>query len=327
MNEYPLVSVLIPCYNHEDFLNDCLCSVMAQDYTNIELLICDDCSPDNSFEKILSYKERLEERFSHVVILQNEVNCGVTKNINRMLQMAEGAFIKTIASDDAMAPNAISSMVAYLQAHPEMSVVVSNGIKIPEEQHYPDFRSEQRIYTSAPDFSKEGFFERVACCNQISAPAAMVRTSVYKEYGLYDETVKVEDYEFWLRILKDGKAQFGFLDADLLYYRINANSMTSMKNNAGLARRRKLFHESEIGSLKKYQEYLSKEAYADIVLMRILSERWLAIEHHLTDWEEELRREWKAFSHWADLQPGRKLSLCLLYQRQNFKKLLQWRGR
>ena len=113
MSKQPFVSIIIPCYNHEDFLDDCLASILNQTYQNIEILICDDCSPDNSYEKILSYKEKLENKFNNVVILKNEVNCGVTKNVNRMLKLAKGEFVKTIASDDSMAPNAISEMSGF----------------------------------------------------------------------------------------------------------------------------------------------------------------------------------------------------------------------
>ena len=308
MSGIPLVTIMIPCYNHEAFLGDCLSSILAQDYENIELLICDDCSPDNSYSVISSYEEKLRERFARVEIMRNEKNCGVTKNVNRMLHIAHGAYVKTLASDDAMAPNAIRSMVGYLEDNPEASVVVSNGVKVPEEQHYPDFSSHEKIYACPPDFSKDGFFERVARCNEISAPAAMVRMSVYQQYGFYDESVKVEDYEFWLRILKDGKTQFGFLDKDLLFYRINANSMTSMSGNAGLARRRKIMHQSEIESLNKYCAYFTKEAYAQIVLDRILDERGFAIIHRLPQWEEELREELRSFSKWKDLSAGDRLN-------------------
>lgn len=325
MSSNSLVTIMIPCYNHEAFLDDCLSSILAQDYENIELLICDDCSPDHSYSVISSYEDKLRERFTRVEIMRNEHNCGVTKNVNRMLSIARGEFVKTIASDDAMAPNAIRAMVSYLQENPHVGVVVSNGVKVPEEQHYPDFSSEEKIYACPPDFSKEGFFERVARCNEISAPAAMVRMSVYEAYGFYDEAVKVEDFEFWLRILKEGTTQFGFLDKDLLYYRINANSMTSVSANAGLARRRKLIHESEIGTLNKYRAYLSKEAYAEIVLDRIFSERWLAVAYKLADWERELREEWRSFSGWNDLPLKRRLALLLRSGKQSIKKRLRWR--
>ena len=64
MSEQPLVSILMPCYNHENFLPDCLDSILGQTYENIELLICDDCSPDGSWTVIESYEARLRQRFA-----------------------------------------------------------------------------------------------------------------------------------------------------------------------------------------------------------------------------------------------------------------------
>lgn len=320
-----LVSILIPCYNHEQFLDDCLGSILAQDYENIELLICDDCSPDGSFAKILSYEQRLKQRFSRVEILKNEVNCGVTKNVNRMLSMAKGDYIKTIASDDAMAPNAISGMVDYLNSHPEVSVVVANGVRVLETEQYPHFTAQGRLYDSPPNFSPDGFFLRVAQCNPISAPAAMVRMEVYKQFGMYDETVKIEDLEFWLRCLKDGACRFGFLDADLLYYRINANSMSSAAGNAGLARRRKLFHESEISTFYKFRDCFDPASFSRIVLLRIMQERYIAIGNRLWDWEAELVNRWKAFDGWQNLPVKQRLSFRLTGLKLNIKKCLSRR--
>lgn len=322
MNDCPLVSVLVPCYNHEAFLGDCLCSLLAQDYENIELLICDDCSGDNSYGVIQSFAGRLEDRFARAVIMRNDINCGITKNLNRMLALSQGDYVKILASDDAMTPNAIRAMVSYLRQHPEMDVVVTNGLKVSQTQHYPDLAGEEKIYTAAPDFSPQGFFARVAWCNRISAPAAMVRRSVYTEYGVYDEQVKVEDYEFWLRILKDGNCRFGFLDENLLFYRISDNSMTSLVGNAGLAERRRRILDSQLHTLRQYRAYLEKAAYAEIVLTRIFEERWLAVEYHLTDWEAELWVQWKQFPGWADLPAGKRLRFRLYSGRQRIKKCL-----
>lgn len=323
MSEQPLVSILMPCYNHENFLPDCLDSILGQTYENIELLICDDCSPDGSWTVIESYEARLRQRFARVELMRDQINCGVTKNVNRMLALAKGEFVKTIASDDAMAPDAIREMADFLQANPRIDVVVANGVKVPEEQHYPDFQGTEKIYASAPDFSSEGFFERVARRNEISAPAAMVRMSVYETYGFYDEAVKVEDYEFWLRVLQHGKARFGFLDKDLLYYRINANSMTSLSANAGLARRRKLIHESEMGTLQKYRHSLSGRAYAEIVIERMAAEWWMAVQYGMTDWEGQLHQSWNSFDGWKDLPFYKRMFYQWFSVKQMFKKFLR----
>lgn len=324
MNKHPLVSIIIPCYNHENFLDDCLNSILAQTYPNIEVLICDDCSPDDSYEKILSFKERLENRFENVVILKNEINCGVTKNVNRMLEIAKGEFIKTIASDDCMSPDAIFEMVNFLLDNPQVDVVVSNGVKVPEEQHYPNFNGDI-IYTEAPDFSKDDFFTRVAYCNQISAPAAMVRFSVYEKFGMYDQDVKVEDFEFWLRILKQNQTTFDFLNKNLIYYRINQNSMSSMVANENLAKRRKLIHSSEIESLNKYSAFFEKNTFSDIVLSRTLAERGFAIVNKLSDYEEELSKEIKQFFASNEISFKIAFKYRFIYIKQSMRKFLKKR--
>ncbi|MBQ3058120.1 MAG: glycosyltransferase [Clostridia bacterium] len=322
MIKQPLVSIIIPCYNHEAFLDDCLGSILAQTYPNIELLICDDCSPDNSYEKIMSYREELEKRFNNVIILKNEINCGVTKNVNRMLKLAKGEFVKTLASDDCMAPDAISEMVHFLIENSQIDVVVSNGIKVSEEQRYPDFSGDV-IYNALPDFSADGFFIRVAQCNQISAPAAMVRMSVYEKFGLYDENIKVEDFEFWLRIFKDGKAKIAFLDKDLIYYRINANSMSSNTNNKTIEKRRKLLFDAEIQSLYKYKDYFEPHAFAEIILNRIIAARGFAVSLRLKNFNMQLEQMWKEFPLWNCLTKKEVIGFKIKFLILTIKKLIK----
>ena len=323
MNQSPLVSVLIPCYNHEAFLDDCLKSLVAQTYENIELLICDDCSPDGSYAKILSWESALRERFSRVEILRNEVNCGVTKNINRMLSVSRGDYIKILASDDAMVPSAVARMVDFMERDVTISVAVVNGVKVPEDRHYPDFGGSEFVYPTPPDFSSDGFMERLARCNPVFAPGVMVRRSMYDEYGTYDESLKVEDYEYWLRLLKGGRAKFAYLDECLLYYRINANSMTSLSGNDGLAIRRKRIHSSELDTLEKYRDCFSPDVYAEIVLMRIFRELWLAVEYHLDSWEKELSDAWKKFPYRKDLSRKNQRKFRWLYFRQSVKRFIR----
>lgn len=319
----PLVSILIPCYNHELFLDDCIGSIINQDYENIEFFICDDVSPDNSFAVIKSWEERLKERFSSVVIMKNEENLGVTKNINRMLGLSKGEYIKVLASDDALAPDAISSMVDFLETNKETDVLIVNGHFVKEEEHYPDFNLEGKIYNEAPDFSENGFLERIGRCNNISAPAAFLRKKVFEEYGFYDENIKVEDFEFWLRIFKDKKVKIDFLDKTLIHYRINANSMSSNTNNKTIEKRRKLLFDAEIQSLYKYKDYFDPHAFAEIILNRIITARGFAVSLKLKNFNKELEKIWKEFSLWHVLSKKEILRFKVRFFILTIKKLVK----
>ncbi len=319
----PLVSILIPCYNHELFLDDCIGSIINQDYENIEFFICDDVSPDNSFAVIKSWEERLKERFSSVVIMKNEENLGVTKNINRMLELSKGEYIKVLASDDALAPDAISSMVDFLKTNKETDILIVNGHFVKEEERYPDFNLEGKIYNEAPDFSENGFLERIGRCNNISAPAAFLRKKVFEEYGFYDENIKVEDFEFWLRVFKDKKAKIAFLDKTLIYYRINANSMSSNANNKTIEKRRKLLFDAEIQSLYKYKDYFEPHAFAEIILNRIINARGFAVSLKLKNFNKELEEMWKEFSLWNLLSKKEILSFKMRFFILTIKRLIK----
>lgn len=321
MNKTPLVSLLVPCYNHERFLDDHLQSVLAQTYENIEILICDDCSRDGSFAKLMEYRPRLQARFSRVEILQNRENTGVSRNLNRLLELAKGDYIKILASDDALAAHAIEKMAAWLEDHPAYGLVVANGEKIPEDSRFPAFPGSGPVYAEAPDFSQPGFLERTALCCEIFAPGVMLRKAIFDRHGSYDESIPVEDFEYWLRLLAAGDIAFGYLDERLVYYRSSPMSITSMVGNPGLEQRRRRFYRAEMDALKKYQPHLPRDIYARAVLRRMMDERWLAVQAELPQWEQELRQEWKAF-------PDKKalpLKLAAVYFWRNRK--LDWKIR
>ena len=121
----PLVSILVPSYNQEKFVKDCIESILSQDYQNIELLVCDDCSSDDTFHILQDCCSKLSEKLAKVVIMQNDHNLGLVGNCNKLLQYCQGDFIKIIAGDDMLLPRCISSMVAFLESHLECDLVYS----------------------------------------------------------------------------------------------------------------------------------------------------------------------------------------------------------
>lgn len=116
----PLVSILCPAYNAERFLSDAIRSVLDQDYPNVELVLGDDCSSDNTVELARGIAAEYPART--VKILANEKNFGITPNCNNILAHCSGEYVCLFAADDVLYPGKISAQVALMQASPGASL-------------------------------------------------------------------------------------------------------------------------------------------------------------------------------------------------------------
>lgn len=106
MNDF-LVSVLIPCYNSSEFLHVSFNSIFSQTYKNIEIVCIDDCSSDDTYEKLLQY----QKDHSFVRVYRNETNMGVSFNRNKLINLAKGKYFIFLDSDDFYKNNAIEKLV------------------------------------------------------------------------------------------------------------------------------------------------------------------------------------------------------------------------
>lgn len=125
MNSLPLVSVIVPCYNSEEFILDCLKSILAQDYENYEVIVVDDGSTDRSLELIKSCPE---------VKVVSQSNAGACVARNKGLYESRGKYIKFLDSDDLLEPGCLSAQVIVSEALPDSSIVygdyfILNGSK------------------------------------------------------------------------------------------------------------------------------------------------------------------------------------------------------
>ena len=121
-----LVSVIVPAYNHEKYVQDTIKSIINQTYPNIELIVIDDGSKDLTWQKIQEIKEECEKRFVniHFETKQNEGTC---KTMNKLLSYANGDFIYLIASDDLAKPQAIEKEVEFLSKNPDYALCVGDN--------------------------------------------------------------------------------------------------------------------------------------------------------------------------------------------------------
>lgn len=140
-----LISIVIPVYKVEQYIVECLESVLKQTYTNLEIVVVDDCSPDQSMQVALPVIKQLRERFS-VVVCEHEVNSGLSVARNTGINNSNGLYVFFLDSDDVLFPHSISSLVSAIRNNED--IVMGNYIKSTSksaericEKNYEDNRS------------------------------------------------------------------------------------------------------------------------------------------------------------------------------------------
>lgn len=218
MNE-PLVTIFTPVYNHEQYLDEYFESVINQTYRNIQLILIDDASPDQSKTVIEKWLTRLEERFENFTYIPREENKGLIYNCNESLELAKGKYIYAFASDDVMFKENIREKVDYLENNKSYAMVYSDGIY--GEQNNLNAKK----FSAVSNHYKGEVFELLinkGCF--IPAPSAMVKKSVIVEAGGYSSKYFVEDYPLWVEIAY--KHEIGYINKPLIFYRMVSNSLS-----------------------------------------------------------------------------------------------------
>lgn len=223
-----LVSIPVPAYNHENYIDDLLESILNQNYDNIEVLVCDDCSSDSTWEHMQSFRTAMESRGFQYTIWRHEVNQGVCRTMNELLKACRGEYIKSIASDDVLADeSSISRYVKGFQAKPDADILVSNACLISESTHLADIDPEkmEKFYKQAPNFDTEGLLESLYQDNFICSPTCCYRRASLDAVGPYDDALRFEDWDFALRAIEVG-IRYAYIPDCQVAYRIVSTSLS-----------------------------------------------------------------------------------------------------
>ena len=232
--DQPLVSIALVTYMHERYIEECLKSIIGQTYQNIELLILDDASTDDTYDIIMLYERRMRARFSKVLILKNDHNSGnVSVNLNKILKEAKGVYFKTFAGDDAMLPTYVEEIVAFLvrRENEDAILAYTNAYIVGENFHLGDEPGRNYAYQRYKPYKEKELFEGLLIRNNIVAPSVMMRRRVLEQYGYYDERIPFEDFDLWLRLAY--KEKFVYLPSKLIYYRRAETSLTNYQSKNG----------------------------------------------------------------------------------------------
>ena len=211
----PLVTIGMSSYNYSAYIKDALNSLLDQTYSNIELIIIDDCSADNSVNIIHKW---IEKNNINCTFIEHAVNCGITKTSNEIVKLAKGKYISLFASDDIMLPEKIERQVKILEAAgEEYGMCYAIAETMDEEGNKTGHYNKVQ-----PPYEGDMLEYFVYGWLTFATPASMIRMSVYQAIGLYDERLLLEDYDFWLRLFTRYKAKY--CDYPSIIYRIKKQS-------------------------------------------------------------------------------------------------------
>jgi glycosyltransferase involved in cell wall biosynthesis len=216
----PLVSVIALCYNHARFAVECLNSILAQTYPNIELIIMDDASTDASVAVIRGW---ILSRAVPCTFVAHRDNAGTCRTLNEALSHARGTYVSIVSTDDVWQPDKLQQQVPLMEAASEdVGVLYSDAWRMSEiGTRLPGmFIESHRRFPAMPTGN---IFPVLFEGNFIPAMTTLVRRSCYATVGTYDERLSYEDWDMWLRIARSYTFIFSpFVSAS---YRMVSNSL------------------------------------------------------------------------------------------------------
>ena len=207
----PLVSVLMPVYKTAPYLREALDSILAQTFTDFELIVLDDCSPDNAERVLDEYED------SRIVRYKGERNQGLANVLNIGIEMARGQYIARMDSDDISRPNRLRVQVDFLESHPEIDLC-SCGMQL--------FGDRQEVWIRESDPEKVKIIALLF--SPVLHASSVWRKDVFESHDLRfrQEMVPSEDYDLWTRALLDGLCLVNIPEV-LYQYRIRNDQASS----------------------------------------------------------------------------------------------------
>lgn len=229
----PLVSICIPTFNGSQYLSEALASVNEQTYSNLELIISDDHSTDNTLSILDSYSQSAK----YPIKIFNHKPEGIAANWNNCLRKSNGKYIKFLFQDDILKPECISQMVKVLENDIRIALVASKRDIITDLnnrfsqgwiKNFDDLQKNLNLpkdevaVLNGKDILKSPYFKKKPI-NIIGEPVAVLfRRDLIQAIGFFDNDMfQLVDYEYWLRMFKNNK--IAFITRRLVQFRLHDN--------------------------------------------------------------------------------------------------------
>jgi glycosyltransferase involved in cell wall biosynthesis len=225
----------MPCFNHASFIGESIEAVLSQTFYDLELIVIDDCSRDNSGEVI----EKYARSDTRVRAIRHEVNCGVSRSRNDGLRIAKGEYLAFCDADDVWMPmklarqlELLESQRAYDAAYCDAKIIDEYGIETGERfsDKFP-----------VPGAGSGRLFYSLCTRNFVNTQTVVLRRNCLGDVGYFDENINFgEDWWFWLRI--SDRHLFVYKDEVLARYRVHQKSTAVIERRGYKSDRIRVFH-------------------------------------------------------------------------------------
>jgi glycosyltransferase involved in cell wall biosynthesis len=290
----PLVSVVMPAYNHQRFISEAIDSVLSQSISDIELIIVDDCSKDNTTAIIKSFINQ-DDRIKTLFHMEN---LGIAKTINDGMNLAQGKYLSFIASDDVWVKDKIEKQIEILKYDSNL-IVWCEGDIIDSESNLTGEKFTVKIGGGNKNKKKSGnIFSELLKGNFIFGSSLILKRENTKGIYYDEKYVYLNDYKYVVDLAK--KYNFLFINTPLAKYRIHGQNVTQSKKEK--------CYEDDILLRKYFFEQYHKEIsrYSKSYLYYGISRAYDALDN-----KKEMRQY--LYKSFVEYPLNRNTLICLIY--------------
>lgn len=225
-DKLPKISVLVPCFNHEKYISQCLESLTLAYSGALEVIICDDASTDQSANIIDNFISTNTSEGLAFTFIKRIKNKGVSASLNTCMEKSTSDYIYIIASDDFLIPNGLTCAVKKI-INESVDAVISDCKVVDDDGQVLADSAFFSFRRSSPDRLIKNIANELVFNWNVPGPSLLLKKDVYKKTGLYDEKLMAEDRDFYLRLNSKAKVIFSF-DA-IANYRVHNSNLSRRK--------------------------------------------------------------------------------------------------
>lgn len=277
IDDQDLISIILPAYNHEKYVAETITSIINQTYQNIELIIINDGSSDNTDKEIKKLLPKCKKRFSNTIYI-NRKNEGLIKTLNQALNLSNGTYISPTASDDRYRPDAMEALHRFLSNNNDYSLVVGDNSFIDDDGNefyigydkkpiydikkamYKTFGEQLQKWKPKIDFHNDsyGSYKSLLLYGNHITNGFLIRRKEFEEVGFYTNKAPLEDYGLMLQLAKISK--FRYIDKVLYDYRKHVTNASSNGENMWKMTRDTLLLEQDYAYANGYKKVYDRGA-------------------------------------------------------------------